>query len=158
MPLHWTRGRNPFVHSYFGRLKLGPNANPRQIVGREADLSRQISNGKEVTLANVRLDAHAISEAKSMLLNRETLAEEMLLVHPQPVRTQSHLKERLKQLEEAVTLPRTPPTVGLKHPLAIYWFLPQPGPDVVERPPLAALGLVSAGQDPDLDLDVVFDQ
>lgn len=157
MPLDWSRGKNPYVHTYFGRLRLGANATPQQIVRKADELKNKLAAGKTVELAGVALDEHAISEAKSKLLEREALAEELLLVHPNTQRENARLKDYTQRLEQAITLPESDGPIALAHELCLLALLPQTIPGAVELPAWSSLKLVDAGDDDDLDLDIVFD-
>jgi hypothetical protein len=157
MPLKWERGKNLYVHSYFGRLKAGPNTLIRQLISLADNQIKVFAAGKKIDLAGVELDEHAISEAKKAFLNPRSHAEELLLAHPQSHREQKKLKQIAEQIRETAQLPDTTGSMALYHPLAIMWFLPSPGPEAAELPPWSEFAFVEAGDPEDLELDIVFD-
>jgi hypothetical protein len=158
MPLEWKRGQNPYVHHHFGKLRLGPGASPNQVVTQARNLTQRLAAGHEVVLAGLKLDEHAVKEASAALREPRTLAEELLLVHPPAPREAGKLPALLARLAELTTDPFGPATLQLVHPRAIFWFVPPPGPEALELPPLEALGLGAHGDEADGALDVVFDE
>lgn len=87
MPLKWTRGRNPYVHSDFRILRAGPGILPAQVVHLAADLSRTLTVRHELELDGMRITTADIHEASARLRDPETLAEERLLAHAPPLST-----------------------------------------------------------------------
>jgi hypothetical protein len=158
MPLKWEPGKNPYLHNHFGVLRVGPSTTRAQIVAQAKKLVLHLAAGQALELAAYRLDEHAVKHAESALGEPAGLAEELLLVHPQPQRTgKDRLKAALAELRQipAPCSDRRPPP--LRHPLALFEFLPAPGPEAAELPPWEAFGLVTAGDTDDLALDIVFD-
>jgi hypothetical protein len=156
--MKWVRGTNPYVHNYFGRLRIGPNATPVQIGAQRKKLVQKIDSGQEVNLAGQKLDQHAVSEAANMLYEPASLGEELLLVHPQGIQKDREWKKLAEQVRRLAVFPvpeRPPP---LLHPLAVFWFVPAPGVEAVELPPWEAFGFVEPGDEADIALDVVFDK
>jgi len=158
MPLRWQRGVNPYVFSYFGKLRSGPNATLTQIKARAADYTRRIAAGETLDLLGQPLDDFAVSEAARRLLEPAGHAEELLLVHPQRPDARGNLDALANKMAQAATLPDRPRTLALAHPGAIFWFLPAPDVDAASLPEFGKLGLVAAGDEPDLQLDIVFDE
>ena len=156
MPLKWQRGTNPYVHHYFGKLRLGPHATAPQIAVKPRELVKLLSSGQKVELAGVCLDEHALKEAANELRKPQTLAQELLLVHPQSQRETGKLKGLLARLGQ---LDWTEGRFALElvHPLAIFWFLPAPGGEAAELPPWEAFAIAAPGCDDDAALDIVFD-
>lgn len=156
MPLKWERHVNPFVHTHFGRLRLGPNASRRQINDTAAELLKKLVAGHKITIGGVELDEFAISDASKKLLEPGPLALELLLTHPQP-REDGHKTKKLCEQVRKVGLPAEPRRMTLVHPAAVFWFTPTPGPEVLPLPHWEDLDTVRAGSDEDLDLDCAFD-
>lgn len=157
MPLQWNRDRNPYIHSCFGRLRLGPNAKKTVIVEQARNLAKQVAAGHGVILAGIDLDEHAVNDAASRLQDAATLGHELLLTHSQPARDKKRLNKVVDDIRTMATLPEDPSLPELQHALSLFWFVRAPGPDAAELPPLEAFGLVQAGDDQDSALDVVFD-
>jgi len=157
MPLKWERGRNPYVHSYFGRLRIGPNAAPGQINAQAKQLVQKLKAGEKIALGNLELDEHALNEADTKLRKPYTLAQELLLTHPQPMDESKKVKKLCEELRQVAVLPEARAPLPLLHPLAIFFFTPTPSPEVVELPEWEAFGIVRPGDEQDLALDVVFD-
>jgi hypothetical protein len=157
MPLKWEPGRNPYIHNYFGRLGLGPNALPLQITEQAKNRRKKIVAGHKVELAGEVLDEHAVSEASKELLRPRSLAEELLLVHPQPDhqrRKGSSPVDKIRE-EAVVAVDRTSPP--LIHPIGIFWFTPLPQVGSLELPDWTSFGLVGPGEAADVELDIIFD-
>ncbi|HEV7406089.1 MAG TPA: hypothetical protein VGO11_24295 [Chthoniobacteraceae bacterium] len=161
MPLKWEPGRNPYQQTYFARLGFGPNVTTRQIPGlaksRKQKLDHDRAKGETVELHGEPLDEHSLAEAQQKLIDPESRAHELLLVHPEPPREASNLDKACKALGEAAALPDERPPLPLTHPLAIFWFTPAPEMAAVSLPPLQAFGFIEAGAPDDLALDLVFD-
>ena len=157
MPLKWNRGVNPYVFNYFGKLRVGPESRPVQIVEQAKKLNQLLMAGEAIVLAGEELDEHALNEASSKLREPSPLAEELLLVHYCKQATGRQPQKLVDQLHTLVTLPDDRTVPELRDPLAIYWFLQPPGEEVAELPPSSDLGLVEPGAAEDLELDIVFD-
>lgn len=157
MPLRWQRGSNPYIHHYFGRLRLGPNANPRQIVEQAKSLRQKLGAGKPLDLGGQALDEHAVGEAAERLREPGPLAEELLLVHAQPAKKGQDWKVLVERLRRAAAVSDDRGPLPLVAPTAILWFTPAPGPECAELPEFEAFGLVGPGDPEDLALDIVFD-
>ena len=156
--MKWERGKNPYLHNYFGKLFIGPNATPPQIVSQARKLVQKRKAGKVVELAGEELDDHAINESSAKLRDPRSLAEELLLVHPQPQREdKKKMKLLLDRLCKTAVVSEGRYPVPLVHPMAIFWFIPSPGPETAKMPEWDAFGLVEAGNSQDLQLDIVFD-
>ncbi|MBI4602182.1 MAG: hypothetical protein HY721_09500 [Planctomycetes bacterium] len=156
MPLRWERGTNPYVFNYFGKLRLGPNATPQQIVAQAESLRLKLGFEK-VELAGRELDEHAIQEASARLRDPGPLAQELLLVHPQGKKEGGKLKALAEKLRGLAVVPDERFPIGLIHPLGIFWLLPAPGVEAAELPAWSDLGLVGPGDEKDRQLDMVFD-
>jgi hypothetical protein len=156
--MKWVRGTNPYVHNYFGRLRIGPNATPVQIGAQRKKIAQKIDSGQDVILAGQKLDQHAVSEAANMLYEPASLGEELLLVHPQGTQKDRQWKKLAEQVRRLAVFPAPECPPPLVHPLAVFWFVPAPGVEVVELPPWEAFGFVEPGDEADIALDVVFDK
>lgn len=159
MPLKWERGKNPYIYNYFGKLQVGPNMRPTQIVAQARSLVQMIIAGEDIRCAaNFPLDEHAINEASSKLRDPRALAEELLLVHPQPEREKTgKVKKLVDQIKQKATMPKCDTPIPLLHPLAVFWLIPTPGQEAVDLPDWDELGFVGPGDPEDLLLDIVFD-
>ncbi len=157
MPFKWDRGINLYVHNHFGRLRLGPNNGPRQIVAQAKNLAQKLAAGGPVELAGQKLDEHAINEASNRLREPGPLAQELLLVHPQTQKESSKLRALADRLRQLAVFPDEHFPLDLVHPLSLFWFIPAPGVEAAELPEWAAFQLVEAGDPQDLELDIVFD-
>ncbi len=157
MPLRWQRGTNPYVHNYFGRLRIGPNTKPRLIVEHAKRQRQKLATGEKLELAGQEVDEHAVGEASERLRESGSLAEELLLVHPQSDQKGKQWKEMANQLQEAARLSEDREPLALAHPSGILWFTPAPGVEAADLPEWEALGLVGPGDPEDLALDIVFD-
>jgi hypothetical protein len=158
MPLKWQRGVNPYVFNYFGTLRCGPNSTALQIQARARDLARQVAARGGVELAGQPLNEFAISEAAKKLLEPDVQAEELLLVHPHRPAERGNLDALVGKLAQTATLPDQRETPALVHPTAVFWFLPAPDGEAAALPEFETLGLVAAGDEPDVQLDIVFDE
>lgn len=157
MPLKWERGINPFLFTYFSKLRLGPGRAPNEIIAQATKLAQLVRNGQAVELAGKRLDEHALSEASNLLRNPAALCHELLLVHPQNQKETGTLKQTLSGLEQKAVPPGERFALDLVHPFAVYWFLPAPGPEAAPLPAWLDFGFVAPGDEADLALDIVFD-
>jgi len=158
MPLKWLRGVNPYVFNYFGKLRIGPNAPPTIFQAQAKRSTQNLAAGRTVELAGQVLDEHAINEASRKLLDPAMRAGELLLVHPQGRQSGDKLKSVADQIRKAAVPPDKGSMPPLIHATAIYWFLPEPGPEAADLPAFESIGLVNAGDDQDLMLDIVFDE
>ncbi len=159
MPLKWQPGINPYMHTYFAKLRAGPNVRADQLIQQCRELKKLLAAGKPVTLDSTSLDEHALSEAATKLTREPAaLAQELLLVHPQPKDEGKKLKRVCAELRQASALDETREPLPLAHPLAILWFTPPPAPDVIGRPDWREFGFVESGDEQDLALDIVFDE
>ena len=156
MPLKWERNRNPYVSNYFGKLHMGPNVVPTQIIAQARGIVQMLANGREVKCAGgYPLDEHAVNEASKKLTVSNSHAEELLLVHSQPQREdKKDIKTLVTQLRQKAVLAADRSPVPLQHPASIFWFLPPPGPESAELPPWEAFGSVEPGDPDDLELDI----
>ncbi len=156
MPLRWEPGKNPYVFNYFSKLEVGPSAVPVQIT-QQADNRAKSVNQRPIMLCGVELDEHAIREASTALRQPDSHAEELLLVHPHTRRERTKLKGLIEELNRLAVLPERPAQIPLHHPLAVFWFVPEPGPESAEMPEWREFGFVEPGDDMDRELDIVFD-
>lgn len=158
MPMKWEPGRNPYVLTYFAKLRLGSSATPRVVIAQAEDLTKRLVVGQKVVVAGVALDEHTINDASARLREPESLAEELLVTHAQPRQDSSRqIKQVTGRLATLASVPDEHSPLALADPEALFWFLPVPEADAVELPEWSALGLVSPGAPQDLALDVVFD-
>lgn len=157
MPLSWKRGRNPYSYNYFGILGVGPNTPANQIAALAREIERRAAAGKPPKVSGEEVSAHEISEASARLRDDHARAQELLLVHPEVQFDDSQIKKISERLRETADIPRSNNPPPLPHPLAIFWFVPQPGPDAAEKPALGEFPLIAAGSPEDLALDIVFD-
>lgn len=158
MPMKWLHGANPYVHNYFGRLRIGPNATPVQIGAQRKKLVQKIESGQEIVLAGQRLDQHTVSEAANMLYEPASLGEELLLVHPQRTQKDHEWKKLAAHVQCLAVFPIPECLPPLLHPLAVFWFIPAPSVEAVELPPWEAFGLVEPNDEADTALDIIFDK
>lgn len=160
MPMKWVRGRkSPYACNHFAVLRVGPNSSRQEINQTGDNTLRAIKGGAKVTCAcGHDVDVHQVGHATSHLLEPDALAEELLLIHPQPPRdNKAKLKALAENLHKAAALPLVRTPIPLRDPAAILWFTPAPGPEVIELPTWKDLGLSEAGGVDDLALDIVFD-
>ncbi len=157
--MKWERGKNPYLCNHFAALRVGPNTTPQQLVAVERNLKTELAAGGEVLcVCGHKLDEHEISSACRSLLEPRTLAEELLLVHPQPAKEDRKKVQVVAELlHKKATLPLQRNPIPLRHSAAVFWFMPAPGPEAVELPTWEDFGLVKAGDPEDLALDIVFD-
>jgi hypothetical protein len=157
MPLKWERGMNPYLHTYFARLRIGPNV-PAAQIAQQARQLKQLLKTREIPLGDGKLDEHAVSEAATKLMrDPPALAEELLLAHALPRDEGGKLKKTCDDLRQIATLPEDRQPLPLAHQLGIFWFVPPPGPDAAALPAWEDFALVPAGADQDIALDIVFD-
>ena len=161
MPLKWEEDKNPFVENCFGKLHVGANTSPPQIVAQARELKRQMDAGLDVTsVGDVPLDEFTVNNASQILLTPEGRAEEMLLVHWQPSSgvKKAKIQELRKELTKATELPEGNSIPQLRCPAFIFWFVPRPGVELFDLPEWEELGLEHEHTDGDRRLDVVFDE
>lgn len=159
MPLKWESGKkSPYACNHFAVLRVGPNTSRPAISQTKEDTLRRLKAEKVYCACGHEVDLHQVSHATNQLLEPGSLAEELLLVHPQPPKdNKDRVKILAKNLHKAATLPLNKGTIQLRHPAAVLWFTPAPGPEAIEPPAWEDLGLVEAGDPEDLALDIVFD-
>ena len=160
MPLNWERGRkSPYACNHFAVLRVGPNTRRLEIKQTSDDTLRELETGCKVFCAcGHEVDVHQVGHATSQLLEANSLAEELLLTHPQPPRdNKAKVKALGDNLHKAAALPLKRDPIPLRHPAAVLWFTPPPGSEAVELPAWEDLGLGKAGDLEDLALDIVFD-
>lgn len=161
MPLKWERGKkSPYACNHFAVLQVGPNTRRLEISQTSQAILLELHAGKKVCCAcGHEVDSHQVGHATSQLLEAGSLAEELLLIHPQPPRdNKAKVKALVDNLHKAATLPLKRDPIPLRQPSAVLWFTPTPGPEAVELPTWDDLGLVKAGDPEDLVLDIVFDR
>jgi hypothetical protein len=139
-------------------LSVGPNTSTAQVVALAKQLATRVEAGAAPELGGAKIDAHQVSKACTCLQDEKTRAPELLLVHPEITHKRKQLDESLKKLRQAATLPVQPDPLPLVHPLGVFWFIPPPGPEAAAWPELAEVRLVGAGDDADLELDIIFDR
>jgi hypothetical protein len=160
MPMKWERGKkSPYACNHFAVLGVGYNITPKEITATKKKKLQVIqAEGKVLCACGHPVDVHEASHAESQLLDANSLAEELLLIHPQPPKdTGEKIKELVKNLNSAAMLPLTRNPIPLRDAAAFFWFTPAPGPEDAELPAWEELGLVLAGDPEDLALDIVFD-
>jgi len=160
MPMKWERNKkSPYACNCFSVLRVGPNTKRREISQTSTEILQEIQAGNEVLCAcGHAVDVHQVGHATSQLLEANSLAEELLLIHPQPPRdNREKVNALVKNLSQAATLPLTRNPIPLRDAAAFFWFTPAPGPSAAELPTWEELGLVKAGDPEDLALDIVFD-
>ena len=148
MPLEWKRGKNPYIHNYFGILGVGPNTPINKIVFITQQLAKIKASEAE---------RHEVADAGSKLQKDEIRVAELLLVHPQPSHDERHYKSTKEQIQEVAQLPAVYYPIPLRHPGGIFWFLPAPGPEAAAWPAWEELQLVGPNDPADLELDIIFD-
>lgn len=161
MPLKWEKGRkSPYACNHFAVLRVGPNTRRPEIKQTSDDAVREIQAGAKVFCAcGHEVDAHQINHATSQLLEAHSLAEELLLIHPQPPRdNRAKVKALTDNLYQATALPLPRGPIPLRHPAAVFWFTPIPAAAVIEWPEWSDFGLGKAGDEEDQALDIVFDR
>ncbi len=160
MPMKWERGKkSPYTCNHFAVLRVGPNTRRREISQISQETLQEIQAGNKVLCAcGHEVDVHQVGHATSQLLEANSLAEELLLIHPQPPRdNKEKVNALVNNLNKAAMLPLPRDPIPLRHAAALFWFTPTPGPEVIELPGWEEFGLVKAGDPEDLALDVVFD-
>lgn len=160
MPLKWEKSRkSPYACNHFAVLRVGPNSSRRQISDTRDNSLRELQAGIKVCCAcGHEVDSHQVGHATSQLLEGGTLAEELLLIHPQPPKdNRAKVQALADNLHKAATLPLPRTPISLRHPVSVFWFTPMPAEEAVALPDWADLGLVRASDAQDLDLDIVFD-
>jgi len=160
MPLKWARDKkSPYACNHFAVLQVGPNARRPEIGQTSQEIIRELQAGQEVCCAcGHKLDVHQVGHATSQLLEASSFAEELLLIHPQPPKEKkTKVSALVDNLHKVATLPLRRDPIPLRHPTAVLWFTPAPGPEAVTLPAWEDLGLVKAGDPEDLALDIVFD-
>ena len=133
---------------------------PAQIAAQARNLVQRIESGEEMKCAAGHpLDDHAVNDASSKLREPGSLAEELLLVHPQPQQEGAKkIKDLVGRLREKAVIPKTREPIPLRHLAAVFWFTPAPGQEAVELPEWEEFGLVAPDDPDDLALDIVFDR
>lgn len=159
MTLTWKRGRNPYRSSPFGILRLGPFARPNEIVPQERKLRGKLSGGDGEVLAidGEPIDAHALGDATTQLLDAHGLLRALLLVHAQVrinPRQRAKLAAELRALTAALA---DPPPLKWRHAAVVSWWLPVPDAALVPLPQADEFGLPAANDVGDRALDIVFD-
>ena len=158
MPLKWERGTNPYVHNYFGKLHVGPNMRPVEMLQRARSLTQLLAvDDTSVELRGVSLDAHSIKEAARRLGEPGALAHELLLVHQPQQRDSKKLKALAANISELATVAEERPRLLLLHAAAIFWFTPLPGSECATLPEWEEFGFTGSNDEADLELDIVFD-
>jgi len=160
MPLKWNRGKkSPYACNHFGVLRVGPNTRRPEIAETETKLKQELGTGGKVFCAcGHELDEHQVGKAKAQLLVPRDYAEELILVHPQPPKDdKSKIRALVGTLNTQATLPPVRNAIPLRHPAAVFCFVPAPGPEAIPWPSWDDLGLPRAGSAADLALDIVFD-
>ncbi|MGO8757441.1 MAG: hypothetical protein ACLQG3_04885 [Terracidiphilus sp.] len=160
MPLKWEQGKkSPYTCNCFSVLRVGPNTRRREISQTSQEILKEIESGNKVLCAcGHEVDVHQVGHATSQLLEANSLAEELLLIHPQPPRdNKDKVNALVDNLNQAAVLPLKRDPIPLRHAAAFFWFTPAPGPEAVELPAWDELGLVKAGDPEDLALDIVFE-
>lgn len=157
MPLKWTPARNPYLHHAFGVLRLGPHAPPAAIEQQAKNLAQSLRAGGSVSCGGQPLDEHAIGEAAKSLRDPRSLAEELLLVHPQPKGGGDNVNKLVKRLREVSQPPPAPLLPALKSAASLAWFVSEPAPELASPPRWAELGLPGPDSSEDRALDIVFD-
>jgi hypothetical protein len=158
--MRWERARkSPYACNHFAVLRIGPNARRPEISQMSQEIVRQLQAGNKVQCAcGHEVDVHQVGHATSQLLEAGPLAEELLLIHPQPPRDiKAKQKILVDNLHKVATLPMRRDPLPLRHPAAIFWFTPAPSADAVELPAWEDFPLVRAGDAEDLALDIVLD-
>ena len=160
MPMKWERGRkSPYACNHFAVLRVGPNTRRPEIKQTSDDVLREVETGSKVCCAcGHEVDVHQVGHAAGQLLEANSLAEELLLIHPQPPRdNKAKVRALADNLHRAAALPLPRCPIPLRHPAAVFWFTPIPCDDVIELPEWREFELVQAGDPEDLALDIVFD-
>jgi hypothetical protein len=157
MPLKWKRGINPYLRNHFSCLRIGPNAPTTVMIAQAKSLRTELDYGGAGGKLPGGFNGHDIDEARSRLGEPDTLAQELLLIHPQPA-AGGKPASVFAELTRTAVFPQDGVSLDLVHPLAVFCFLPPPPPEAVALPPWESLGLVGAGDEADLQLDIVFDE
>lgn len=160
MPMKWERDKkSPYTCNYFSILQVGPNTRRLEISQTSQATLQVIQAGNKVFCAcGHEVDLHQVGHATSQLLEANSLAEELLLIHPQPPRNnKDKVNTLINNLNKAAVLPLKRNPIPLRHPAALFWFTPAPSLETIRLPALEEFGLVKAGDPEDLALDIVFD-
>lgn len=161
MPMKWERERkSPYACNHFAVLRVGPNSTRPEISHKKGEILRALKAGaKELCACGHEVDTFQVEHAAKQLLEADSFAEELLLIHPQPARdNRAKVNALADNLRKAASLPLPRSPIPLRHPAAVFWFAPAPGPEAVELPSWEDLGFVKAGDPEDLALDIVFDR
>ena len=158
MTLKWHEDRNPYVFNPFGILQLGPFAKPNEIVPQEKKLRTKLKRGSQtLELAGVTLEEHDLGDASKQLRDPKSLAEALLLVHPQ---TRINARRRKSLIESVLGEDSAAPLadrVKFNHAGGVCWFAP-PATEALEQPTWEQIaGSLAAGGGTDLLLDIEFD-
>lgn len=88
MPFLWKMGKkSPYACNHFAVLRVGPNTRLPEIIQTSQNILRELQTGNKVCCAcGHEVDLHQVRHATIQLLEAGSLAEELLLVHPQPPR------------------------------------------------------------------------
>jgi hypothetical protein len=158
MPIKWKYGSNLYADTCYARLRLGPNVAPGTIIAQAGELRKKLAAGVKLEIAGRALDEHDIAEAQKKLLDEPSRTHELLLVHPEPASEAKRIAATCEQLRKAAepSDERTP--LPLVVPEAIFWFVPEPGPEAAELPPWNAFGFAEPGGPEDREDDIVFDR
>jgi hypothetical protein len=157
MPLKWEKGKNPYLHNYFCILEIGPNTPVAQIAQRAKSLVQRVEQGFFHEIDGQSVDQHKISEAGSRLTDDRSRAPELLLMHPELKHDRRELTIIESKLANLAQIPATHEPLPLRHPLGIFWFVPQPDEKAADWPHWHDFHLTEPGDPDDLDLDVIFD-
>jgi hypothetical protein len=158
MPLKWERGTNPYVHNYFGKLRVGPTMRPAGMLQRAKDLIQRLDE-ETIELRGISLDEYLIKEAARKLSEPGggALAQELLLVHPPHQGESKKLKVLAANISELATVAEERPRLMLLHEAAIFWFTPLPGSECATLPEWEDFSFTRSNDEADLDLDIIFD-
>lgn len=159
MPFKFEPGKNPFVETHFAKLSIGTGLVARQVAQLSKQLQSQAKTGKVKIAGKGReLDETEIGAASTQLRDIDCFAEELLLTHVEPPRTDAQIESAAEQLRSICQIPRNLEIRSLAHPLMAFWFVPEPTAEALALPDWNGLGLGSPDELVDLDLDIVFDQ
>ena len=160
MPMKWERGKkSPYTCNHFAVLRVGPNTRRREISQISQETLQEIQAGNKVLCAcGHEVDVHQVGHATSQLLEANSLAEELLLIHPQPPRdNKEKVNALVNNLNKAAMLPLPARSHSIASPSRSFLVHAHPRTEVIELPGWEEFGLVKAGDPEDLALDIVFD-
>lgn len=157
MPLTWKRGENSYCINYFGILQLGPQAQPGVISARRKDITRRIQTGKPHMVGGREVNEAEVTEAESRLLDEQSRAAEVLLVHPLSAGDSKRLQQICSAIAEQATPSSAPRVLRLANLRALAPLIPTPCAEDVALPEWEEFNVAGPDSPEDRQHDVQFD-